>query len=340
MTTTDTAFSAASTHPAPPFDPELKVVLDVIGQTVPPTLTREHIPALRAGSFTPPLEQLLAGRAISHEERTIPGLDGAPDLIVSVFRRSDGVTGGPAFVFTHIGGLVFGDRFVGLTTVIDFVEELNAVIVSVEYRLAPENPAPAAQDDAYAALLWTAAHAAELGYDPQRLVTVGTSAGGGLVAGTTLRARDEQGPAIAAQILLYPVLDSRNDTVSSHQITGIGFWDHHSNEMGWDAALGDRRAQGLVTAYESPSLATDFSNLPPTYLEVGSAEVSRDEVVSYATELWASGGAAELHVWPGGFHLFELVVPDAALSVAARTARIAWIRRTLGTPGANSAISG
>lgn len=328
-TVTEPRAEASGRLAAPPFDPELAKVLEVVNRDIPSTLTAEDVPALRTGGFTPSLDELLAAGEIVHEERVVPGPPGAPDLRVSIFRRRDHVPGGPGFVFTHVGGLVFGDRFVGVSLVTPYIVDLDAVVVSVEYRLAPENPAPAALEDAYASLVWTADHAAELGIDPTRLVTVGASAGGGLAAGVTLLARDRGGPALAGQILLYPMLDERNDSVSSRQIDGIGIWDRTSNETGWNAVLGDRRHTDRVTAYESPSLAADLGGLPSTYLEVGSAEVFRDETVAYATGLWWAGGSAELHVWPGAFHLFELLAPDADISVRARSARDAWVRRTL-----------
>ncbi|MGH3246437.1 MAG: alpha/beta hydrolase [Trebonia sp.] len=323
MTTTSKA------RTAPPFDAELKAVLDVVNQSISPTLRPADLPGLRGPGFTPTLERLLEGRDIVHEQRMIRGPVGAPDLIVSIFRRKGHVSAGPAFLFTHVGGLIFGDRFVGVGPVVDYAESLDAVVVTVEYRLAPEDPAPAAAEDSYAALAWTAAHAGELGFDPARLFAVGGSAGGGLAAAITLMARDRGGPALAGQILMYPMLDERNDTASARQIDGIGIWDRTSNDTGWNFALGDRRGTGEVTAYESPSRETDLSNLPPTYIEVGSAEVFRDESVAYASTIWASGGTAELHVWPGGYHLFELLAPQAALSVAAREARLAWLRRVL-----------
>ena len=116
--------------------------------------------------------------------------------------------------------------------------------MSVEYRLAPEHPDPYPVEDCYAALVWTAEHADELGIDPARLVIVGASAGGGLAAGTTLLARDRSGPALAGQVLIYPMIDDRNDTASSHQVVGEGVWDRTSNDTGWDALLGDRRGDG------------------------------------------------------------------------------------------------
>jgi acetyl esterase/lipase len=319
-----------SAIPAPPFDAELKVVLDVVSQSIPSTLSIEDLPGLRGPGFTPLLPELLAGRAITHEELTIPGPDGAPDILISIFRKEGQVAGGPGFFFTHVGGMIFGDRFVGVSTIIDYVELLDATIVTVEYRLAPENPAPAAIDDCYAALLWTAEHASELGFDADRLIAVGASAGGGLAAGLTLMARDQNSPKLAGQMLLYPMLDVRNDSISADQIDGIGVWDRNSNDMGWTALLGDRRERGEVTIYESASLATNLTQLPPTYLEVGSAEVFRDETVAYASAIWAAAGIAELHVWPGGYHLFELLAPDAAVSVASRTTRTGWVLRHFG----------
>ncbi|WP_405467839.1 alpha/beta hydrolase [Streptomyces canus] len=317
-------------YPAPPFDRELKPVLDVVLQSFNSSLHPEDIPALRSGGFTPGVEELIKGRPIEHFERTIPGPEGAPDLLVSVFRRTDHVTPGPGFFFTHVGGLIFGDRFVGIAPIVDYVEQLDAVVVTAEYRLAPENPAPAQVEDSYAALKWTAEHAEELGFAPDKLIAAGMSAGAGLAAAVALKARDNDGPDLAGQLLTYPMLDDRNDTVSSHQIDGIGVWDRTSNFTGWNAALGDRRGTADVSPYESPSRATDLSGLPPAYIEVGSVDLVRDESAAYASAIWAAGGSAELHVWAGGFHLYELVAADTAIAVASREARTNWVRRTLG----------
>ncbi|MER6850660.1 alpha/beta hydrolase fold domain-containing protein [Streptomyces flaveolus] len=319
-----------SKYPAPPFATELKPVLEAVLQAFNSSLHPEDIPALRSGSFTPGLEELVKGRPIEHFERTVPGPQGAPDILISVFRRTDHVTPGPAFFFTHVGGLVFGDRFVGVAPFVDYVEQLDAVVVTVEYRLAPENPAPAQVEDAYAALKWTAEHADELGFDPAKLIAAGMSAGGGLAAAVALKARDDsEGPALAGQLLIYPMLDDRNDTVSSHQIDGIGVWDRTSNFTGWNAALGERRGTDAVSIYESPGRATDLSNLPPAYIETGSADLVRDESVAYASNLWAAGGSADLHVWAGGFHLYTLVAADSVIGAASLDARLSWVRRTL-----------
>ena len=317
-------------NPAPPFDVELSAVLAAIGPMMPSTLTPAMIGPMRSGAITPPIEEIMANRDVVHEERTIPGPDGSPDLIVSIFRRTDHIAGGPGIYHTHGGGMIIGDRFTGIDVVLEWVELMDAVAVSVEYRLAPENPDPAPVEDCYAGLVWTAENADELGFDPARLIIAGGSAGGGLAAGVTLMARDKGGPALAGQVLIYPMIDDRNETVSSHQIDGTGVWDRGSNDTGWDALLGDRRKTDAVSIYAAPSRATDLSGLPPAFIDVASAEVFRDEDVAYASAIWAAGGIAELHVWPGGFHGFDLMAPQAAISIAARATRTAWVRRILG----------
>ena len=200
----------------------------------------------------------------------------------------------------------------------------------MDYRLAPEHPDPYPVEDCYATLLWTVEHAAELGVDPARIVVNGPSAGGGLAAGVALLARDRGGPPLLGQLLVSPMLDDRNETVSSHQIDGVGVWDRESNDTGWNALLGDRRGTDTVSIYAAPARATDLTGLPPAYLECGSAEVFRDEDVAYASSLWAAGVQAELHVWPGAFHASDQLAPDAALSREAVTARDAWMARLLG----------
>ena len=311
----------------PPYDRELiEVHAPYARDRV--TLTSEMIPVVRP-MIASSAEQALAGRTIHATDHTVPGRDGAPDVVVTVLERPDRTPGGPLICYLHGGGLVIGDRFFGLGPVLGWVEDLDAVLVTVEYRLAPEHPYPAALDDCASALAWVAENAAALGVDPGRLVLAGASAGGGLAAGLALRVRDSGGPALAAQVLIYPMLDDRNETVSSRQFDGFGRWDRGSNDTGWDAYLGERRGTDAVEVYAAPGRATDLSGLPPTYVDVGSAEVFRDEDVAYATRIWADGGECELHVWPGGFHAFDMEAPTARLSAAMIETRTAWLRRTL-----------
>ena len=304
-----------STNTAPPFDAELQVVLTALGELMPATLTPEMIPLLRAAPQPTP-------------EELAKEIQRTKDLTDKPF-GNDHKAGGLGIYHTHGGGMIIGTRFSGIATILEWVDVFDAVAVSVEYRLAPEHPDPAPIEDSYAGLLWTAAHAEELGFDPTKLIIGGGSAGGGLAAGLALMARDKGGPALAAQVLIYPMLDDRNETVSSHQIDGSGVWDRGSNDTGWNAYLGDRRKTDKVSIYAAPARAADLSDLPPAFIDVGSSEVFRDEDVAYASKIWADGGIAELHVWPGGFHAFDQLAPQAALSVAMSEARIVWLRRTL-----------
>jgi acetyl esterase/lipase len=139
-------------------------------------------------------------------------------------------------------------------------------------------------------------------------------------------------------MLLSPALDDRNDTVSARQMAGLGIWDRASNDLGWTAYLGSRRADGDIPPYAAPARATDLTRLPPAFIDVGSAETFRDEAITYASRLWQAGGEAELHVWPGGFHTFGDLAPAAALSRAAKAQRLPWLRRTLGV-AANQAVT-
>jgi acetyl esterase/lipase len=283
----------------------------------------------RAMPQVPPIDEVIAVRDLSREDRTVPGLDGDPMIMVTVFKRRDHGASGLGVYYVHGGGMVGGDRFSGVDRALEWVQRFDAVAVSVEYRLAPEHPDPAPVRDCYAGLHWAATKASELGFDAAQLIIVGGSAGGGLAAGATLMARDRGGPALAAQILIGPMLDDRNESLSSHQIDGIGVWDRGSNQAGWDALLGHRRGTDQVTAYAAPARATDLSGLPPCYLDVGSAEVFRDEVVAYAGRIWAAGGTADLRVWGGAHHGFDTIFPDAVLSRLARQSRTEYVRRLL-----------
>ncbi|MER6694394.1 alpha/beta hydrolase [Streptomyces minutiscleroticus] len=310
----------------PPYDPELDTLL--AGSPLPTVITADMIEPLRTAPFTAPIEEVLATRDLDHRIVTIPSPEG--ELAASVFTPRGKTATGAGIYHLHGGGFVIGDRYTGIENILDYALEHGAVVVSVDYRLAPERPDPAPVEDAYAGFVWTARHAGELGIDPDRILLAGTSAGAGLAAGVVLLARDRKGPQAMAQLLMSPMLDDRDDTVSARQYSGTGSWSRESNRTGWSALLGARRGTEAVSVYAAPARAADLSGLPPAFIDVGSAEVFRDEDVAYASRLWSSGVQAELHVWAGGFHIFDGAAPAAALSKAALAARSAWVRRTLG----------
>lgn len=321
MGTTDFAL------PRPPFDPELEIVLETLSAQLPPTIQPEMIQPLRqAMSQGPDATEALARRGLEVREVTVPSYDGSA-IDLSIVQPAGRTSTRLGFYYVHGGGMMFGDALGDAEILADWLLRYDAVAISVDYRLAPEHPDPTPVEDCYAGLVWTADHTDELGID--RLVIAGSSAGGGLAAGTALLARDRSGPALAGQMLMYPMLDDRDDTVSTAQIDGAGMWDRGSNRTGWTSLLGDRRGTDDVSIYAAPARATDLSGLPPTFIDCGSAEVFRDEDVAYATRIWAAGGQAELHVWPGGFHAFDAFAPHTALAKDMMAARDHWLARLL-----------
>lgn len=206
---------------------------------------------------------------------------------------------------------------------------VGCVVVSVDYRLAPEHAYPAALEDCYAALTWCAERHGDLGIDASRIAIGGESAGGGLAAATALLARDRQGPAVRYQLLAYPMLDDRNNTPSALEFVDIPSWSSQHNGSGWRAVLGENAGGVDVSPYAAPARETDLSGLPPALIQVGELDVFRDEDILYATRLMQAGVATELHVYPGAFHGWDAAVPEASQSVGAVQERIAALRRAL-----------
>jgi acetyl esterase/lipase len=318
---------------APFFDEELARILPELHEITRPDFLRpENIDDFRALVDTWPLPALddLERDGTFHVEQVVASdTDGAqvPMLVCVPRERLENVC--PVIYFVHGGGMVVGNSSLGLDEVLDHATALNAAVVSVDYRLAPEFPHPVPVGDCYTGFQWIGRNGAEHGIDANRIIVYGESAGGGLAAALSLMVRDLGGPAPAGLLLVAPMLDDRNETLSSYQMAGLGIWDRSSNQTGWDALLGDARDRSDVSPYCSPSRAANLGGLPPTFLDCGSAETFRDEIAAFASRIWADGGSAELHVWPGGFHAFHLDAPSARLSIAAVAARRSWLERTL-----------
>jgi acetyl esterase/lipase len=312
----------------PPYDPELEPLLDLTLQSRP-----ESGPTDLAGTRRvlearfPTIESIIDGRDLEHVQFRVPGPTGAPDITLSVIRRP-GRPATPCIYNIHGGGMMFLNRFAGAEEFVVWIERFDVSVVTVEYRLAPEHPHPAPVEDCYAGLVWVAEHGVELGIDPSRILVHGGSAGGGLTAAVALMARDLGGPALIGQVLRCPMLDDRDRTVSTLQFDNRTIWNRSDNVRGWSALLGDARGTPDVSPYGAPARSEDFSGLPPAFLDVGSAEVFRDETVEYATRIWAAGGQAELHVWSGGFHGFEHA-EGARVSQGSYAARYNWMDRIL-----------
>ena len=311
----------------PPIDSEY-VNLVASGELVlMSTILPGDVVKLRAESVSAPIEETIGDRAIRHETATVP----ESGMLVSIFTPSNGPVRGCVFA-VHGGGLVVGDRYSGIEFTFDWIEQLGLSVVSPEYRLAPEHPYPAALTDCAHALEWTTKYLAASGRGAVPLVLSGVSAGGTLAAALALTFRDRGDISVSGLMLQAPMLDHRNVSVSSRQFSGTGQWDRESNQTGWDAYLagtdaGTSSGAEEITAHMSPALAIDLTGMPPTFIDVGSAEVFRDEDVAFASALWAAGVDAQLAVWPGGVHSFDRFAPNTALAKAARTVRNEWLGR-------------
>lgn len=322
--------------PRPPFDTEVLRLMPNIPDSIFPK-SKDDIPAQRAffeAVIAPIRLAIVSDPLINTTEQVITGPQ--DDIEISVLsRKSIGTAGNhhrPAILHIHGGGLTAGNRFSGADIVADWVKECDAVAVLVEYRRPPEHPFPAPLEDCYTALLWMFNHASTLGIDTDRIMVEGPSAGGGLAAAVALLARDRGGPKLYAQLLGAPGLDHRSNSVSCRQFPTGGTWNTHANEFLWKCYLGeeeDAEKKEKINYLASPSLARDLSGLPPAYIDVSCAEPFRDEATAYATQLWRDGVQAELHVWPGGSHAFEVFTPTAAVSKIAVRTRSTWVKRML-----------
>ncbi|NHN29699.1 alpha/beta hydrolase [Paenibacillus agricola] len=293
------------------LNPELKQMFSVLPEVI---YTQENLAAKRKE-----MNEMLAGMvaslpindAVLTSERYVPGAEGDPDVRIKIYEPRVKEETLPGVLYIHGGGYILGSADMMDPALQQLVTELNCVIVSVDYRLAPEHPFPAPLEDCYAALKWFSENAEELGGDSSRIAVVGPSAGGGLTAAVSLLARDRKGPSIIFQMPLYPMIDDRNITKSSNEITDERVWNQAKNQLGWEMYLGEN---GEVSQYAAPARATDLSGLPPTYTCVGDLDPFRDETIDYVLRLTQAGVPTEFHLYPGCFHGFEEYFPTAEIS--------------------------
>ncbi|MGE0215955.1 alpha/beta hydrolase [Mycolicibacterium sp.] len=252
----------------------------------------------------------------------------AHDVPVLVFAPAGTGRPRPALVYMHGGGFVLGSADGDKELPALLAAQVGAVVVSVDYRLAPEHPFPAPLEDCYAAVLWVAEHAAELGVDATRVGIGGVSAGAGLAAATALLARDRGGPPLCFQFLDVPELDDRLQTASMRRFVDTPLWNLPNAVESWKHYLGSR-ADGDVSPYAAPARAEDLSGLPPAYVCVCEFDPLRDEGIGYAQHLVRDGVATELHLYPGAFHGSGGLVPTGALSRRMRDELVDAVRRGL-----------
>ncbi|MQY08836.1 alpha/beta hydrolase [Actinomadura macrotermitis] len=248
---------------------------------------------------------------------------------VRVYRPVDADAPAPVVLDFHGGGFVMGSLDSEHRRALDLARRTGFVVISVDYRLAPEHPFPAGLEDCYEALCWTVENATELGVDPARLAVAGGSAGGGLAAAVTLLARDRGGPAIAFQLLICPALDDRMRTRSAASFTDVPAFDSAAAAQMWPLYLPAGLDGVDEPAYAAPARAADLSGLPPAYVLTAEHDPLRDEGNRYALGLLDAGVPVELHHVPGTFHVFDHVAPDAGISRRARAEMAAALVRAL-----------
>ena len=286
-------------------------------------MTRQPFnPQLRAARFLPrtiisartlPTLRLLTKltRSARRPDAQVVSVDA--DVSVHVFRPASARPRTPALLWIHGGGMVLGDAAQDGGFCRRIADQLNIVVVSVEYRLAPEHPFPTPLEDCYTALQWLAR---QPDIDPARIAVGGASAGAGLAAALALLARERGEVHPVLQLLSYPMLDDRTTTRTDIDPRRLRIWSPGSNRFGWRAYLGATASDGNVHPLAAPARYDDLSGLPPAWIGVGTNDLFHDEDVTYARRLQQAGVASTLHVVPGAYHNFDSIEAKTAVSQA------------------------
>ena len=316
----------------PNLDPELATILKGV-----PMIDLKDVEAARAltgGIGTAPAAAA-APEGVEISTIAAPGLDDAPDVPIRLIRPTDASGRLAVLLAMHGGGFVLSRAQDFDYFCVEAVRTLGIAVAGVEYRLAPETPYPGPLDDCVAVLRHLHEHGDDLKIDPRRIAVAGSSAGGGLAAGLTLRVRDEGGPAIAFQLLLSPAVDDRllshstNHFVDSPVLTretAIDSWRHYLGEgyPGPDATD--------LPPYAAPRRAENLSDLPPAYIAVMEIDPLRDDNLNYASDLLHAGVSVELHLHRGAVHGTAELAPHSAVGERIVDGLIDALARGLGVP--------
>jgi acetyl esterase/lipase len=242
---------------------------------------------------------------------------------IRIYTPENASSNAPGLLVIHGGGMIMGSIEAEAGTAQTLCAETGAVVVSTDYRKAPEDPYPAGADDCYNAAQWLFDNASHLGVDNQNIGIYGGSAGGGLALAVVLMAKDRGSMTFKFMMPIYPMIDDRNETTSTHGVTEVGIWDRAGNIEAWDWYLGGEAAD----SYAAPSRANDLTGLPQAYIDVGEMDAFRDEDAEFALRLMQAGVPCEFHVYPGAYHASEVFAPEAELSKRIWSGRIAALKR-------------
>ena len=286
------------------IDPQLLPFLDQLPKL---ELTRENLMLTRQELNKMSREAAAGIEGHDHVDVTdecIAGPDGE-NLRLRLYSKRNASNTRPGLLWIHGGGYILGCPEMDELLLCRMADEIGCLIVAPDYRLAPEDPYPAALDDCDAALGWILENAGSLGVETETFVLGGASAGGGLAAALALRARDRRPDAIAFQCLIYPMLDHRNVVPASGQEKEYWLWDLEKNRFAWEAYLSPNDLSGGISEFASPARARQFEDLPPTYLCIGAEDLFYAESLEYARRLRDSGVPVDLEVVPGAPHGFD-----------------------------------
>lgn len=318
------------------YDPEQYALIQAAyGEAPVPTA-----PPPNVMQFRPNADEMM--RAIFRQEPTpenitrrvidVESHDGAK---IQVHRFADSGTTtdkpGPAVLYIHGGGFVSCNVEIYAPQIARWAARTGIPFFAVGYRLAPEQKGDGLVRNAYAALEHLSSHAAELGVDPARIAVMGDSAGAGIAAGTALLARDKGlQPPLAQQLLFYPMIDDRTSAPGpdAPKSKFLFIWDGARNDLAWKALLGEDKAgkeDADVSEYAVPARATDLSNLPDTYVDIGGLDLFADEAIEFVRRLAKANVQTEFHLFPGVLHGFD-AAPTSAAKMAFE-AREKFLRR-------------
>ena len=312
------------------LDPELVEPLKGLMEALGGGFDLSDIPATRA--LVKGMSEAVNAEApptpgIDSEDLLVPSQEPGVEVPIRVYRSTDADGPLPVLLWMHPGGYVIGSIAMNELFVRQLAKDLDCAVVSVDYRLAPEHPYPAALEDCYGVLTWLGSIAQELGFNPKRIAVGGASAGGGLAAGLSLLARDRGGVIPSFQLLIYPAIDDSNIEPASESVPENLFWSRENTRIGWRAYLSGEEASTDIPEYAAPIRATNLAGLPDAFIAVGTADMFLAENIDYAERLSAAGSRVELRVYPGAFHAFEAFAPMARVAQSCAADRNEALRR-------------
>ena len=311
-------------------DPQLQESLDLLLSNYPGGLNAPESIEERRELIAKYLSQFPLTQSVNRTDMKIASKHGGPDIPIRLYRPLDPTTTRHidcAVILIHGGGMVMGDLNSDDANAAFLSLELDCLVIAIQYRLAPEHPFPAALDDCSDVSSWVRANTLELKISPDKIVLYGGSAGGGLAIALALRMKEEAIKQFALICAPYPMIDDRNQTPATYEITDLGVWDRKANIQSWGWYLGQQPFSeaspefSQVSIYAAPARAENLTGLAPIYTDVGDVDLFRDDVIDFVKRLQAAGNQVEFYLIPGMFHAGELFNPDARIS------KTVWQRR-------------